>query len=36
MRDGLRSTKGQLALNDPDDQLRQWAQEQLQKLEASP
>jgi hypothetical protein len=23
------------ALNDPDDQLRTWAQEQLQKLEAS-
>ncbi len=24
------------ALNDPDDQLRQWAQAQLQKLEGSP
>jgi hypothetical protein len=24
------------ALNDPDDQLRQWAQEQLQKLEVNP
>jgi hypothetical protein len=24
------------ALNDPDDQLRQWAQAQLQKLEVNP